>query len=428
MDSNADNMVDLIRPASLIQQLKETFDIAANNFRLSSEKLQYFLTHGNEEQQYDAAFALRDTESCTEVFKHANSLVNHLSTLQSGQPLNITPQDESFLAFQQDNSTASSHEIEISLRPGGPTLDISIHDLYVHVMNGQRIQLISSTNRETNFIVKVHFINDVNTVMNRFATQTYQSKKAIEYVDIKSTSALRNIIRIIGIPASTLNPFLQGDSNYTALKKHLYDNNPHFFEEGDIITAYHYQSRDSVTRELKQAYSLKLTISLNSFSKFLAKTEENTRIIFNTTVSYKVYEDVIPSYCQRCLSYDHTPTCSQKKPQCKQCLSQHFINSCLPSSKTHPKCITCHRENLTSGSSHSRDINHPAISSFCPVYRGHRDSKRAHLKAEARRNFLSTTSSASTSSLVTPCLQPTPQPNLNVSTSSLLPEPDAMIH
>lgn len=412
--NDINNSLTPLQPNTILTQLKDTLLQATDNFNKSSERLQFFLTNGTPEQQLQAAMTLHNSDSSKDVIKQAEILLTHLATLNfstnNPSPSTISP---SFNNLQLDNTTTTSHEIEISPRPNGPPLTSSLLDLYIKVMTGQKIQLISAVTKETNLFLKVHFQHDVNVIMDSFSSQTFEGKKAIEYVNLKSTSASRNVIRVIGIPLPTLNPLLQNDPNYTALKDHIYSNNPHFFDPGDIISIQHYQSINAQTKEKKLSYTLKLTITVNSFAKFLSKKEENTRLILHTTQSFKVYEEVVPSYCHQCLSFDHYPTCSQKLPQCRYCLAQHYSSACLPSNRSNPHCISCHRKNSLSPSFNVNDSDHAAVSTFCPIYKAHRDSKRMQLKADAQRNFLVT-------SLPQRPLLPPVSANLNSSTLSLI--------
>lgn len=422
MSNDINNSLLPFQPSSVLVQLKDTITLAATNFNKSSEKLQHFLINGSPDQQLQAAVALHNSDSCKDVIKQAELLYSHLSNFNS---VSTNPPSVPFQALQHENTTASSHEIEISLNPDGPKLDLSLPEFYTKIMSNQRVQLISAINKDTNLLIKVHFATDVNNIMHYFSTQTYKNKKAIEYVNLKSTTASRNVIRVIGIPLPTLNPLLNNDPNYSVLKNHLILNNPHFFGPNDIISIQHYQSMHETTKEKKQSYTLKITITLDSFAKFLAKPEENTRIILNTTQSFKVYGEVVPSYCHQCLSFDHSPTCSQRSPQCRYCLLQHFSSACIPSKRTSPQCITCHRDNLSTSSSSLKNIEHAALSTFCPIYKLHRDTKRIRLKADARRNFIVTSITPSYPNPQDSCLLPIViDPNL--SNTSLPPDQESM--
>ena len=402
---NGDKLFDTLIKAS---------EIMLENFAISSIGLRELAQSpaSAPDIKLQACRALAQPDQVDEIRRNLSQLsqVNLPSTSRdwSNQLSDVTGQldpsqraetKEKILQFAVKHASTTSKTLRLQLKPGiNP--GVTLAQLFWTVVSGCGVQPALFTIRPESTTISMVKPWMVARANSRLLSSTYNKVKVTDLVDVSIISSAANRIRITGVQPSLFKKFCTGTKlNDSVLHDHLMRYNSHWFQEGDITDIVAYNPKSARTLTVKNEWTIKLTVSSDCYVRFLSVEDRYTRVIMDESRDFKVYEEVEPDWCSKCLRFDHSSLCMEQEQQCLACLSKHYLSDCQ-SNAVNPTCVNCHRANEELAQfgyvsylkkwSPTDNLAHKANSLLCPIYKYFRDLKREELKRQARELFSGT--------------------------------------
>lgn len=292
-------------------------------------------------------------------------------------------------ALMHHGSNAMINEIHVVSKPGVAQIEPKeVVRVIKEALCGSMVQIVAVKLTSSMVSIALHnhqMVEDAVTTLNAFKMQ---NGLLFRDVFVLSTAARSDYsIRTDKIPKNEIRHWFEGGKiNVKTASEELGLDNPYWFgSRGEMI--------DSVTSWQSSTAPdhcvLLIYVKPDAFDKFMSTPVCNTAILIGLR-TFRVYEEVTPVMCFKCLRYGHRKIeCTADYDRCRKCAEYHVADECTAVTRVCAHCKDRGGSTLLDSAGYSETNSlHSPFSNRCPCRKAEKDKLRLQIKAKTSKPAL----------------------------------------